>query len=78
MNDLVPLRLLGRGQIGEIGQLMGLPEQVQRLQELGLHLGTHVVMIQPGSPCIIRLSGNKLCFRECDLTQVLVRPGAVA
>lgn len=77
MHDLVPLHLLGRGQTAEVGQLMGVPEQVHRLEELGLRQGTTVEMVEPGSPCIIRISGCKLCFRECEMLSVLVRPGVL-
>jgi hypothetical protein len=30
-------------------------------------------MVQSGSPCIIRMSGHKLCFRHNDALNVLVR-----
>jgi hypothetical protein len=33
-------------------------------------------MVQPGSPCIVRLDGHhRLCFRETDHIGILVRPG---
>jgi hypothetical protein len=37
-----------------------------------------VEMVQPGSPCIIRLDGQKFCFRADELVQVLVRSGSPA
>ena len=49
---------------------------VHRLEELGLREGRVLQMLQPGSPCIIRLAGIKLCFRSDDLTSVLVKPTA--
>lgn len=76
MYDCIPLHYLAPGQCGCIDQLMGCPEEIQRLEELGLRCGCVVEMIQPGSPCIIRLEGSKLCFRDCDVFSVLVRPGA--
>lgn len=76
MSDLVPLRCLTPGQTAEVGQIMGDPHQVHRLHELGLHHGTTVEMVQSGSPCIIRMSGHKLCFRHNDALNVFVRPGA--
>ena len=39
--------------------------------------GIIVEMVQPGSPCIVKLMGNKLCIRDANLHQVLVRTGAV-
>jgi ferrous iron transport protein A len=73
--ESIPLRLLARGQFAEISALVGKPEHVQRLHELGLSSGTVIEMVQPGSPCIVRLAGHKLCFRESDLMGILVRAG---
>lgn len=78
MHDLIPLQFLAPGQSAQIGQLCGHPEQVHRLEELGLRFGAQIEMVQPGSPCIIRVAGSKLCFRQCDLLSVFVRPGAAA
>jgi len=70
---LIPLHNLTTGQAARVGQLVGRPEHVQRLRELGLRDGMKIEMVQPGSPCIIRFSGNKLCFRRCDDFHVLVK-----
>jgi Fe2+ transport system protein FeoA len=75
MHDLIPLNCLAAGQHAEVGMVLGQPADVHRLEEIGLRGGTNVQMIQPGSPCIIRLAGNKLCFRADELVSVLVRPG---
>lgn len=76
MHELMPLNLLSPGQRASVGQVLGVPEQVQRLEELGLRDGATVEMVQAGSPCIVRLSGQKLCFRADELLRVLVRRGA--
>jgi Fe2+ transport system protein FeoA len=73
VETLLPLHLLQRGQIAEIGELIGRPDQVHRLHELGLRSGALVEMVQPGSPCIVRLSGQRLCFRHSESIGVLVR-----
>jgi Fe2+ transport system protein FeoA len=73
--ELIPLQLLVRGQFGEISELVGRPDQIQRLRELGIRSGAQVEMLQPGSPCIVRLDEQRLCFRESDLIGILVRPG---
>lgn len=70
---LLPLEMLSPGQAAEIDQVLGDTEQVHRLSELGLRPGTSVEMIQPGSPCIIRLGESRLCFRESELLSILVR-----
>ncbi len=77
MFDLIPLHLLPAGQFARIDQLVGQSDEVHRLEELGLRRGTEVEMVQPGSPCIVNLAGSKLCIRDANLFQVLVRQGAV-
>ena len=72
--ELIPLNRLGPGEAGQIDQLIGRPEHVQRLEELGLRGGQHIEMIQSGSPCIVRLEGQRVCFRGGELLNVLVRP----
>lgn len=77
MPELLPLQLLAPGQAACVEQLYGQPDDVHRLEELGLRRGAEIEMVQTGSPCIVRVAGSKLCFRECDLLRVLVRPGAL-
>lgn len=75
MQDLIPIQLLSPGQVARVGQLMGAAADVHRLEELGFRSGIVVEMVQPGSPCIVRLSGSKFCFRENDALSVLVHVG---
>jgi Fe2+ transport system protein FeoA len=75
VHDLIPLRCLAPGQIALVGEIMGDPHEVHRLEELGLRRGTTVEMVQAGSPCIIRMSGHKLCFRQNEALSVLVQAG---
>jgi ferrous iron transport protein A len=77
MNELIPLELLPAGQAASVGQLIGETSDVHRLQELGLRGGADIEMVQSGSPCIVRLAGQKLCFRADDLLRIWVRPGAI-
>ena len=76
MHDLIPLELLPAGHQAYVDQLIGDDTSVHRLQEMGLRSGILVEMVQSGSPCILKLMGNKLCIRDANLFQVLVRPGA--
>lgn len=69
---VIPIALLPAGQSARIDQLLGAPEQVHRLEELGLRRGAAIIMVQPGSPCIIGLAGSRLCFRESDAAAILV------
>lgn len=72
----IPLHCMFAGQKGRIDQVLGDVDQVHRLRELGLRDGVEIEMLQPGSPCIVRLAGHKLCFRGNEATNVLVRAGA--
>ena len=74
MNELVPLNLLARGECALIEQLVGQADQVHRLEELGLRAGVSIEMLEPGTPCIVRVADQKLCFRDSDLFNVIVRP----
>ena len=73
MHELVPLSLLQPGQQAWIDQVVGRADEVHRLEELGMRVGSAIEVVQAGSPCIVRLGGAKLCFRACDVTSVLVR-----
>ena len=76
MDQLLPLHLLKRGEMALIEELMGQDDDlVHRLQELGLRAGVPVEMLQPGSPCIVRVADRRLSFRDADVFRILVRPG---
>lgn len=77
MHELIPLHCLFAGQSALVEEIVGNSSDVQRLHEIGLCRGAAVEMVQPGTPCVIRLGGNKLCFRQDDLMSVLVRAGAL-
>ncbi len=72
MVDMIPLVQMATGAKARIGQLVGHPDQVHRLEELGLRNGTLIEMLQNGSPCIIRFDESKLCFRPNEEVGVLV------
>jgi Fe2+ transport system protein FeoA len=76
--NIIPLNLLASGQSALVDRIIGRPEDVHRLEELGLRGGAAIEMLQGGSPCIIRLAGQKLCFRADELVSVLVRCGAAS
>jgi ferrous iron transport protein A len=69
-----PRRLRLRGN--DLARVLGVPDDVKRMEELGVRGGAKVEMVQAGSPCIVLLAGQKLCFRSGVLLSVLVRPGA--
>ena len=72
MVNLIPIGLLACGEIARVEHLLGSVEDVQRLEEMGLRRGQSVEMLQPGSPCIVRLGGSRICFRETDSLGVMV------
>ena len=59
-------------------RLLGSPEQVRRLEELGLRSGAHLEIVRGGSPCIVRIDGSTLCFRHDESLRVLVTPRKTA
>ena len=71
---VIPIHQLRRGETAEVAQVVGAPDQVRRLAELGVRSGEPLEMIQAGSPCIIRVGGATLCFRDEKQLQVIVSP----
>ncbi len=78
MHDVMPLGCLAAGARGEIAGVIGRPEYVHRLREMGLRDGVRIEIVQSGSPCILRVDGHRLCFRDCETMGVLVRTTAAA
>jgi len=72
MHDLFPIAALLPGQVGEVRQLVGQPELVRRLEELGLRAGVKLELVRAGTPCIVRVGATKLCFRDGEMCSVLV------
>ena len=75
VEHFVPVHVLRRGEIARVAQLIGQREQVHRLEELGFRKGTRVEMLQPGSPCIVRLGDHRICFRDNESLSILVALG---
>lgn len=73
--DLIPLTQLGVGATAIVAAVLGCADQVHRLHEMGLCSGAAIEMVQPGSPCILRLGSQKLGFRADEVLSVLVKPG---
>jgi Fe2+ transport system protein FeoA len=70
--QVVPLELLRCGERGRIHDVDGRPEMVCRLEEMGLHAGVVLRMIQPGRPCIVALGEQRLSFRGDEAAMLLV------
>jgi Fe2+ transport system protein FeoA len=78
MGDLVPIHHLPVGNSGRVMHILGCPEQVQRVKEMGIRDGAEIQMVRAGIPCIIRAGMQTLCVRGSDLLNVLVQPGVKA
>ena len=72
--DLVPLCQLAAGATAVVATVLGCADHVHRLHEMGLRNGAPIEMVQPGSPCILRLGSQKFGFRADEVLSVLVRP----
>jgi ferrous iron transport protein A len=78
MFDAIPLTMLRCGEVAKVQQLVGAPESVRRLNELGIRSGVLIEIIRGGSPCILRVEGSTICFREDEQVRVLVSPRKTA
>ncbi len=73
-NRPIPLQQLRTGQTARISWIHGPADHVHRLEEFGLRGGICIEMFRPGNPCIIRMAGNKICFRADDGLSIAVVP----
>jgi len=71
---LLPLEMLQRGEWARVMEVGGEPAWVGRLAELGVRSGAKLEMLQPGSPCLIRLNGCRLSLRAESVEHILVTP----
>lgn len=74
---VIPVGQLAAGASAVVAAVLGGAELVHRLHEMGLRHGARIEMLQPGSPCIVKLDHQKLGFRPDELLSVLVRPSAL-
>jgi Fe2+ transport system protein FeoA len=58
--------------MAEIGEVVGPVAHIRRLHELGLRAGALVQMVRCGTPCILRVEGSTLCFRDDDSLRLVV------
>jgi len=72
LENIVPLDLMAAGETGQVLQVDGSPDVVHRLAEMGLREQVRVMMIQPGSPCIVAVGDHRLSLRMDNEAEVLV------
>jgi len=75
---LLPLDLLHHGDWADVAEVTGEPGCVGRLAELGVRAGSRVQVLQPGSPCLLRVGGARLSLRGDWALRILVRPVCLA
>jgi Fe2+ transport system protein FeoA len=71
---LLPLECLSHGDHAVVEDVQGEPGWVCRMAELGIRNGSKVQIVQPGSPCLLEVSGCRLCVRGDDSMRIFVRP----
>jgi ferrous iron transport protein A len=74
VDSLIPLNTLPIGQVALVRHIRGRADYVQRLHEFGLRCGSRIEMFRAGSPCIVRLAGQKVCLRAGGPLDVMVQP----
>jgi ferrous iron transport protein A len=74
VTNAIPLQNLPAGHSASVLRIVGHPDDVHRLEEFGIRCGTRVEMFRAGTPCILRIAGNKFCLRADQLVHVFVEP----
>ena len=74
LDSLLPLDLLRPGEWADVADISGDPKWVGRMAELGLREGCRIQMLLGGVPCMLEVSGCKLCLRGDSVSQIWVRP----
>ena len=69
---LLPLTALRVGEVATVVQVVGDSRCVHHLHEVGLRVGAEVEMLRAGSPCIVRVDGQRLCLRADELSSMMV------
>ena len=72
LDRLLPLTALRVREVARVLEIVGDSRCVHHLREVGLRLGVEVEMLRSGSPCILRIDGQRLCLRADELASVMV------
>lgn len=72
ISQIVPLELLAANESGIVAAVDGQQGFVVRLNEMGIHAGTRIRMIRPGSPCLLEINHQRLSIRLEDSASILV------
>jgi len=72
LRQVIPLGLLAVGSTATIVGVVGKPDVVGRLHEMGIRPGCDVRMVRSGGACIVAIDNHRLGFRGADAAHVLV------
>jgi Fe2+ transport system protein FeoA len=65
---------LARGQFAVVENLLGCPENCERLAAMGFCAGALIRMVCPGSPCAVQVGQCRLTLRGSHLDAIQVCP----
>ena len=68
----LPLDVLAEGESARVVDVCGACDCCNRLSEMGLRVGVTVRMVKAGTPCILAMGEQRLCFRPDDDCSVIV------
>ncbi|MCA9129279.1 MAG: ferrous iron transport protein A [Planctomycetales bacterium] len=69
---IVPIELLRSNENASVVELSGDEQQIHRLSEMGLRVGTVIRMVRPGAPCLLALGSKRLSIRLGKDVDILV------
>ncbi|GIW98446.1 MAG: hypothetical protein KatS3mg111_1779 [Pirellulaceae bacterium] len=73
----LPLVQLRAEEAACVVELVGAPDEVRRLAEMGLSVGATIRMIRPGAPCLLAVGdtgAKRLSLRLSGEVDILVAP----
>jgi len=72
--QLVPLDGLREHERARVIDVDARPDVRHRLEEMGLREGTVIRLLKRGTPCILCIGDQRLCYRPEPDTFILVEP----
>jgi ferrous iron transport protein A len=67
--------MLAPGDCAIVEDVQGEPHWIGRMAEMGIRHGCQLQVLQPGSPCMLQVTGGcRLCVRGEEGCRILVRP----
>lgn len=71
-DTILPIDFMRADEEACVVDLVGDENQIHRLAEMGLRVGTRIRMLQPGAPCLLALGGKRLSIRLSGNVDVMV------